>query len=128
LTIARWLQRRPEVRAVLHPGLPDFPGHALAQSQQTGYSSLFSFHLQPGTAKARHAFVDTLELFLIGVSWGGYESLILPLEMSYQDNPPLRARRGLDDDTFRTSIGLEDANDLIADLEKGLAAWRAAMD
>jgi cystathionine beta-lyase len=65
---------------------------------------------------------------LIAVSWGGYESLILPLDLPYQDNPALRARLGLDDDTFRTSIGLEDPEDLLADLEKGLAAWRAAMD
>ncbi len=126
LTIARWLQDRPEVRAVLHPGLPGFPGHELAQRQQRGYSSLFSFRLQPGTAEARRAFVDTLELFLIGVSWGGYESLILPLETAFKHEPAWRARRGLDDDTFRTSIGLEDPEDLIADLEQGLAAWRAA--
>jgi cystathionine beta-lyase len=126
LTIARWLQDRPEVRAVLHPGLASFPGHELAQRQQRGYSSLFSFRLQPGTAEARRAFVDTLELFLIGVSWGGYESLILPLETAFKHEPAWRARRGLDDDTFRTSIGLEDPEDLIADLEQGLAAWRAA--
>ncbi len=125
LTIARWLQDRPEVRAVLHPGLPGFPGHELAQRQQRGYSSLFSFRLQPGTAEARRAFVDTLELFLIGVSWGGYESLILPLETAFKHEPAWRTRRGLDNDTFRTSIGLEDVEDLIADLEKGLAAWRA---
>lgn len=128
LKIARWLQTRPEVREVLHPGLPTFPGYKLARRQMSGYSSLFSFRLQPGTAEARRAFVDTLQLFLIAVSWGGYESLMLPLEMSYKNEPDLRARRGLDDDIFRTSIGLEDPDDLIADLEKGLAAWRAAMD
>lgn len=128
LTIARWLQNRPEVREVLHPGLPDFPGHALAQRQQTGYSSLFGFRLQPGPAKARHAFVDALDLFLIGVSWGGYESLMLPLETSFKKEPAWRTRRGLDDDTFRTSIGLEDPEDLIADLEKGLAAWRESRE
>jgi len=128
LTIARWLQNRPEVRQVLHPGLLDFPGHDVAQRQQTGYSGLFSFRLQPGTQKARHAFVDTLQLFLIGVSWGGYESLMLPLDTSHRDEPEWRAHRDLDDDMFRTSIGLEDPEDLIADLERGLAAWRMAMD
>jgi cystathionine beta-lyase len=128
LRLARWLQQRPEVRQVLHPGLPEFPGHALALEQMTGFTSLFSFRLQPGSEAARRAFLDTLELFLIGVSWGGYESLMIPLGGSYKDDPELRARRGLDDDTFRTSIGLEDPDDLIADLEKGLAAWRAAMD
>lgn len=128
LKVARWLQTRPEVRAVLHPGLPNFAGYELAQKQMSGYSGLFSFRLQPGAEKARHAFVDALELYLIGVSWGGYESLILPLSTAFQSEPAWRARRGLDDDTFRISIGLEDADDLIADLEKGLAAWRAAMD
>lgn len=128
LQIARWLQGRPEVREVLHPGLPDLPGHDLAQRQMTGYSSLFSFRLQPGSAAARRAFIDTLDLFLIGVSWGGFESLILPLGHYYNHEPQWRARRKLDDDTFRTSIGLEDPDDLIADLEKGLAAWRTAMD
>lgn len=128
LKIARWLQKRPEVRQVLHPGLPDFPGHQLARHQQSGYSSLFTFRLQPGTPKAREAFLDTLDLFLIGVSWGGYESLMLPLDNSFKDEPNWRARRGLDDDTFRTCIGLEDPDDLMADLEKGLAAWRAEMD
>jgi cystathionine beta-lyase len=128
LKIARWLQGRPEVAAVLHPGLPDFPGHALARQQQTGHSSLFAFKLHPGTAAARRAFVDALQLFLIGVSWGGYESLMLPLEIAFADEPAWRARRGLADDMFRTSIGLEDADDLMADLEQGLAAWRAVLD
>jgi len=128
LQIARWLQTRPEVREVLHPGLPTFPGYALAQQQMSGYSSLFSFRLQPGTEQARHAFVDSLQLFLIGVSWGGYESLMLPLTTSYREAPEWRARRRLDDDTFRTSIGLEDSADLIADLGRGLSAWRVEMD
>jgi cystathionine beta-lyase len=70
--LARWLQNRPEVRQVLHPGLPEFPGHDLAERQQTGYSGLFSFRLQPGTDKARHAFVDALDIFRIGVlDWFG---------------------------------------------------------
>jgi len=128
LAIAHWLRRRPEVREVLHPGLRDFPGYELAKRQQSGHSSLFGFRLQPGTPEARRAFVDTLELFLIGVSWGGYESLILPLDTAYRNEPAWRSHRGLDDDLFRTSIGLEDTEDLIADLEKGLAAWRKAMD
>lgn len=128
LTIARWLQQRPEVREVLHPGLPDFPDHDLARQQLSGYSSLFSFRLQPGTEAARRAFVDSLDLFLIGVSWGGYESLILPLTNNVKGRSSLRAKLGLDDDTFRTSIGLEAPEDLIADLEKGLAAWRRVMD
>jgi cystathionine beta-lyase len=128
LAVARWLQTRPEVREVLHPGLPEFAGYELARRQLTGASSLFSFRLQPALARARHAFVDALELFLIGVSWGGYESLILPLETAFTQEPEWRARRHIDDDTFRTSIGLEDPEDLIVDLEQGLAAWRSALD
>jgi cystathionine beta-lyase len=128
LTIAHWLQKRPEVREVLHPGLPEFSEYELARQQLSGYSSLFSFRLQPGTAEARRAFLDALQLFLIGVSWGGYESLIIPLDNSHKSHPKLRTQLGLDDDTFRISIGLEDPADLIADLEKGLAVWRAAMD
>jgi len=128
LKIARWLTNRPEVADVYHPGLPGSAGHSLAQQQQTGYSSLFSFRLQPGTAQARRAFVDSLALFLIGVSWGGYESLMLPLENAFSAEPEWRTRRGLADDMFRTAIGLEAPEDLIADLEQGLAAWRAAMD
>ncbi|MEW5956139.1 MAG: cystathionine beta-lyase [Chloroflexota bacterium] len=127
LAVARWLQTRPEVREVLHPGLPEFSGYELARRQLTGYSSLFSFRLQPAPAWARHAFVDALDLFLIGVSWGGYESLILPLETAFTHEPDWRARRRIDNDTFRTSIGLEDPEDLILDLEQGLAAWRAAL-
>lgn len=128
LKIARWLQSRPEVREVLHPGLPEFPGYELARRQLTGYSSLFSFRLQPGTKEARHAFADALKLFYKAVSWGGYESLMLPLEGTHKDDPAWRVRSRVDDDTFRTSIGLEDADDLIADLERGLAAWRKEMD
>ncbi len=128
LKIARWLANRPEVIEVHHPGLPTFAGHALSKKQQTGYSSLFSFRLHPGTPQARRAFVNSLNLFLIGVSWGGYESLMLPLENAFSAEPEWRARRGLNDDMFRTAIGLEAPEDLMADLETGLAAWRAAMD
>ncbi len=128
LKIARWLQTRPEVREVIHPALPNHPGYELAQHQLSGSSSLFTFRLHSGSVEATSAFVDTLELFLIGVSWGGYESLMLPLLTSFKTEPDWRTRRKLDDDTFRTSIGLEDPADLIADLAKGLAAWRAALD
>ncbi len=128
LKIARWLANRPEVVEVYHPGLPTFAGHDLSKKQQSGYSSLFSFRLHPGTPQARRAFVNSLNLFLIGVSWGGYESLMLPLENAFSTEPEWRARRGLVDDMFRTAIGLEAPEDLIADLETGLAAWRAAMD
>jgi len=124
LKVARWLQTRPEVREVLHPGLETFPGYNLAKTQMSGYSGLFSFRLQPRDRAARHRFVDaTLKLFHLGYSWGGYESLIMPTITHARDNPALRAELGIDDDTYRLSIGLEDPDDLIAVLEEALAAW-----
>lgn len=124
LKVARWLQTRPEVREVLHPGLETFPGHELAKQQMSGFSGLFSFRLQPRGRAARHRFVDaTLKLFHLGYSWGGYESLILPLLVHARGDPALRAELGIDDDTYRLSIGLEDPDDLIAVLEEALAAW-----
>jgi len=110
LRIARWLEGRPEVRQVLHPGLSSFPGHELAASQMAGWSGLFSFRLQPRDAGARHRFVDSLlSLFHLGYSWGGYASLVVP----YLDQ----------DETYRISIGLEEPDDLIAVLESAMAAW-----
>jgi len=127
LKVARWLEGRPEVREVLHPGLPSFPGYELAKSQMSGYSGLFSFRLQPRGEAARHRFVDTLlELFHLGYSWGGYESLIMPFIRYYTNDPELRAALGIDDDTYRISIGLEDPDDIIACIEKALAAWAQA--
>jgi cystathionine beta-lyase len=127
LRVARWLQARPEVCAVLHPGLPSFAGYALAQTQMRGYSSLFGFRLQPRGEQARHRFVDTLlQLFRLGYSWGGYESLILPLLNHQKGNAQLREQLGLDDDTYRICIGLEHPDDLIAVLDQALAAWAAA--
>jgi len=128
LTVARWLEEQPEVRAVLHPGLPSFPQYELGKSQMQGSSSLFGLVLQPGGEKARHAFVDSLKLFSIAVSWGGFESLILPMGDSYRDQPEVRQMMGIDDDLFRLSIGLEGVDDLIEDLKAGLAAWRRAAD
>ena len=126
LKIARWLQNRPEVRQVLHPGLPDFPGYALAQKQMSGSSSLFAFKLAPSTPQARAAFVDSLRYFTIAVSWGGFESLILPIGNAFKELPKTRAALGIDDDTFRICIGLEDVDDLIADLSQGLETFNQA--
>jgi len=125
LEVAQWLQSRPEVREVLHPGLPTFPGYQLARSQMQGSSSLFGFKLHPAGEAARRAFVDALQYFTIAVSWGGFESLILPLEHAFKSDPATRRSLGLDDDTYRICIGLEDPADLIADLERGFAARSA---
>lgn len=127
LTIAEWLAGRDEVARVLCPMLPGSPGHDLWQRDFTGGCGLFSFVLRGGDAAARARFIDALTLFGIGFSWGGFESLITPI-----DPAPLRTATrwplaGMDPaDRFglRLSIGLEAPQDLIADLERGFAAWR----
>lgn len=117
LTLARWLQKRPEVQRVLHPGLPDDPGHALWQRDFTGACGLFGVILKERPKEAVSAMLDGLEHFGMGASWGGFESLILPT------NPgPIRTATKWEPGgpTIRIHAGLEDTDDLIADLEKGL--------
>ena len=129
LAIAEWLAARPEVAQVLCPMLPGSPGHDLWARDFTGGCGLFSFVLKGSTAAARDALIDALNLFGIGYSWGGFESLATPV-----DPAPIRAKGawplpgmdGADRFGVRLSIGLEDASDLIADLERGLAGWRGA--
>jgi len=125
LEIARWLSARPEVARVLCPMLPGAPGHELWTRDFTGGCGLFSFVLKGGDAAARARFIDGLELFGIGYSWGGFESLVIPFDpagaRSATSWPPAGTppedRYGV-----RLSIGLEDTADLIADLEAGFAA------
>jgi len=123
LQIAEWLKTRPEVARVLHPALPDCPGHELFHRDFRGAAGLFSFVLNGGGEKERAALIDTLEHFGIGYSWGGYESLALPVD-------PQRFRTATEwkaeGPVVRLQIGLEDPQDLIADLERGLAAFRDA--
>lgn len=129
LAIAEWLQARPEVAHVLCPMLPGSPGHDLWVRDFTGGCGLFSFVLAGKDAAARNALVDALALFGIGYSWGGFESLALPIEpQRYRKVMPWPPAPGLPENRhgLRLSIGLEDAGDLIADLERGLAAWNAA--
>ena len=123
LEVARWLQQRPEVLRLLHPALPGDPGYAIWQRDFTGASGLFSMVLKPVPQKAVFAFLDTLELFGIGASWGGYESLAIPFDCA-----PLRTatRWQPGGPTVRFHIGLEAVEDLIADLERGFAALAAA--
>lgn len=125
LALAKWLTTRPEIAHVLCPMLPGDAGHALWQRDFTGGCGLFSFVLAGRDDAARCRLVDALELFGIGYSWGGFESLALPF-----DAGPVRAtmdwpRAGWqesDRHAIRLSIGLEDPQDLIADLEQGFAA------
>jgi cystathionine beta-lyase len=123
MRIAEWLAGRPEVERVLHPALPDDPGHALWKRDFRGACGLFGVILQPRPTAAVHAMVDGLELFGIGASWGGYESLCIVAH-------PERLRTAVPwigkGPLLRLHVGLEDPDDLIADLEAGLARLRAA--
>lgn len=122
-TVARWLAERPEVLRVLHPGLPDHPGHAIWTRDFKGASGLFSIVLNPAPKAAVDAMLDGLELFGLGFSWGGYESLAIPFDCSTSRSATAWEPGG---PTVRLQIGLEDAGDLIADLERGLDRLRAA--
>ena len=119
LAIAKWLEQRPEVLRLLHPALPSHPGHAIWQRDFSGASGLFSMVLKPVPQKAVHAFLDTLDLFGIGASWGGYESLAIPFDCTRVRTATSWAPGG---PTVRFHIGLEAVEDLIADLEGGFAA------
>lgn len=125
LQIAQWLESQPDVARVLHPALPSHPGHALWQRDFTGASSLFSIILNGGDKAARAAMVDSLKLFGIGYSWGGYESLALPIDPEKYRSATQWQAEG---PAIRLSIGLEHPDDLTADLAQGLAAFRAARD
>ena len=123
LDMARWLQARPEVLRVLHPALPDDAGHAIWKRDFLGSSGLFSLVLEPTSRAAVAAMVDGLELFGIGASWGGYESLVIPFDCGSYRTATTWAPGG---PTLRLSIGLEDLDDLKADLDRGFARLRAA--
>ena len=110
LKIAEWLKGRPEVGMVLHPALPDCPGHQFWKRDFKGSSGLFSFGLKGADRATRTAFVDSLKLFGIGYSWGGYESLVLPVD------PHRTVSKAPASNLVRLHIGLEDSDDLIADL------------
>ncbi len=121
LKVACWLERRPEIARVLHPALERCPGHALWRRDFSGASGLFSFVFKPVPEKAVHAFLNELSLFGIGASWGGFESLAIPFNCSKVRTATQWAPGG---PTVRLHIGLEDADDLIGDLERGFAAMR----
>ena len=116
--LANWLKTRPEVKRVLHPGLPDDPGHAIWKRDFTGASGLFSFVLQDGYPRpALAAMLDGLELYGMGASWGGFESLIVPADPRTYRTATTWDEPG---QLLRVHAGLEDIDDLIADLAAGL--------
>jgi cystathionine beta-lyase len=115
LRVARWLKERPDVGLVLHPALPDCPGHEHWKRDFKGSSGLFSFELKGADTESRARFVDSLELFGIGYSWGGYESLAIPVDpVRTVSKPPAP-------NLVRLHIGLEDPEDLIVDLDRAFA-------
>jgi cystathionine beta-lyase len=124
LTVARWLEQRPEVLKVVHPALPSHPGHALWQRDFSGACGLFSVVFKPVPDRAVHAFLNALTLYGIGASWGGYESLVIPFDCTKIRTATTWAPGG---PTVRFHVGLEDVGDLIADLESGFAAFAAAL-
>ena len=125
LQVATWLQARPEVARVLYPALPGAADHDLWKRDFTGAASLLGVIMQGGSEAAAHAFLDALELFGLGYSWGGFESLITheTPQLAFRQHPPR-----LEGELLRLHIGLEAPEDLIADLDQGLAAWRALQD
>ena len=124
LTVARWLAQQPQVGRLLHPALPGDPGHAIWKRDFAGACGLFAFSfVAPAPKSAVDAFLDALKLFGLGFSWGGFESLAIACD------PQLKSRsvkRDYGGPLVRLHIGLEDPDDLIADLARGLAAFDAA--
>ncbi|MBM3357514.1 MAG: cystathionine beta-lyase [Betaproteobacteria bacterium] len=123
LRVARWLRSRPEVMRVIYPALEDDPGHAIWKRDFEGAASLFSFVMRPAAERQVAAFVNALELFGIGSSWGGYESLIT---VAHVEKYRTATRWNPGGPTIRLHIGLEDPDDLIADLERGFAQAQKA--
>jgi cystathionine beta-lyase len=123
LEMARWLADRPEVVRVLHPALESDPGHAIWKRDFTGASGLFSIVLRPSPQKAVDALLDTIRLFGMGYSWGGFESLIIPFDCTAYRTATRWKPGG---PTLRLHIGLENTDDLKADLARGFAAFNAA--
>jgi cystathionine beta-lyase len=125
LEIAHWLETRPEVDHIRHPAFPTCPGHEFFKRDYLGSNGLFSFVLKTGNRQAMKAFVEGMQHFKMGFSWGGYESLIVAefgvdkirTVTHWDSSKPM----------FRLHIGLEDTEDLIADLEAAFARYHEAL-
>ncbi len=122
--VAEWLSTRPEVADILYPALPGAACHDMWTRDYKGAASIFGMVMRGGNEAAAHALMSALDLFGLGYSWGGFESLITHEtgQLSGRKAPP-----ALPGQLLRLHVGLEDPADLIADLEAGLAAWRAAI-
>jgi len=122
LEVARWIEQQPAVARVLHPALANDPGHALWKRDFLGSSGLFGVELKPCSRAAQAAFIDPLECFSLGYSWGGFESLLVPANL--RGARSVRPWSG--GPLVRLHIGLEDPADLMADLAQGFARLQAA--
>ncbi|WP_265515505.1 cystathionine beta-lyase [Nitratireductor luteus] len=118
LHLAQWLEGQDGVAQVLHPALPSHPGHAIWKRDFSGASGIFSIVLDGGGQAQAHAFLDALEIFGLGYSWGGFESLAVHVQLD--DRTVAKGPEA--GPVIRLQIGLEDVDDLQADIEKGLAA------
>ncbi|MDB5460795.1 MAG: metC, partial [Caulobacteraceae bacterium] len=125
LKVAQWLQGQGEVARVLCPALPGAPGHMLWKRDFSGLNGLFGLVLQSGPEAAVEAFIDSLQLFGLGFSWGGFESLAIHCDPQLAFRPQAPALGG---PLVRLHVGLEDPDDLIADLRRALDAYAAALD
>jgi len=117
LDVATWLAEQPEVLSVLSPALPDFPGHAIWKRDFTGACGLFGIVLNPVSEQAVEAMLNGLELFGLGYSWGGFESLVIPCDAQLAQRTCQKPYGG---PVLRLHVGLEDVEDLKADLRRGL--------
>ena len=122
LQVAEWLQASPEVERVLFPPLPGSVGHDLWRRDYSGGAALMGVVMKGGDKAAAHALMSALSLFGMGYSWGGFESLITheTPQLAWRRHAPILAGQLL-----RLHVGLEDPDDLIADLRRGMAAWTA---
>ncbi|GHC89415.1 cystathionine beta-lyase [Novosphingobium pokkalii] len=123
LAVAQWLQARPEVARVMYPALPDDPGHAIWKRDYDGASGLFGVVLNACTDRQFAAMLDHMDLFKLGYSWGGYESLVVP---TYPSDLRSEVTWEAPGPSLRLHVGLEEVDDLIADLERGFARLHAA--
>ena len=123
LALGEWLMAQPEVETVLHPAMPHDPGHALWKRDFGGACGLFAVVLKPMPVARMNAMLDALQLFGIGASWGGFESLAIPMNPADIRTATRWPHPG---PCFRVHAGLEAANDLIADLKQGFAVMRAS--
>ncbi len=123
IEIAAWLQERAEVERVMYPALPSDPGHEIWKRDFSGASGLFSFVLKPVPDAAVAKFFNSLKFFGMGYSWGGYESLAVPFDPSSYRSATVWPHEG---PGVRLHIGLEDVDDLKADLDGAFAAMTAA--